>query len=51
MRGKTFQRKAKERVVVLGIFFDPKVDPCGLLKVIFFCFCFIFIFINIEKRF
>jgi hypothetical protein len=38
MRGKTFQRKAKERVVVLGIFSDPKVGPCGLLKVIFFVF-------------
>jgi len=38
MRGQTFQKKAKERVGVLGIFSDPKVGLCGLLKVIFFVF-------------
>jgi hypothetical protein len=30
VRDKTFQRKIKEIVVVLGIFSDPKVGLCGL---------------------
>jgi hypothetical protein len=40
MRGKTFQRKTKKTIVVLGIFSDLKVDPCGLLE-IFILFVFV----------
>jgi hypothetical protein len=44
MRGQTFQKKAKERVGVLGIFSDPKVGLCGLLKVIFLFLFYIYIY-------
>jgi hypothetical protein len=40
VRGKTFQIKTKERVVVLSIFSNSKVGPYGLLEV-FFCFVFV----------
>jgi hypothetical protein len=49
VRGKTFQIKAKERVVVLGIFSNPKVSSCGLLEMFFFFFFYIYVYKHIKK--
>jgi hypothetical protein len=48
MRCKTFQRKTKERVIVICIFSNRKVDSCGFLEIFFY---FIFMYTSIEKKF
>jgi hypothetical protein len=42
VKGKTFQRKQK-RVVVLGIFSNPKGGSCGLLEL----YIYIYIYIDV----